>query len=457
MNKIFNFIITDAGNPTFTLDFYRHFKPLYLGANGFTLLIHNIDTFKELVHEANDDFKFRVLIHAEIRNHTSNIEQAEGLKVLKSLKRDFPSGKFLLISGEENILPNQGNLKYEFAEVAGARIYNKADLTNPDFFEVIDGDFVNFKKDFWEVESKDIVSISKSDNSAQPLSIEVESQTINTVATDHPSFTILTALTKDEYSSFRENVYKEKEERGILTGKFKKVEKYTHDFPYDIQFIRQKNMGMVDAALSTANILHQHNTDILIMSGVCGGRESETKLYDIIIPRNIIDIITGKYEKEVFIPYGYSEVINENLIEFLSESERIDAIKDRMFSLVPNTTENKRKNAIINDLSFKFDSLACGSFVLKTNNFLEKKAQEVNNKIVGFEMESYGVMRATNFFNYPHKLSLIVKSVMDFTNEKKVDEINGEPIKNLAAYMSYLCVRVLIPYVSEFYITEFKK
>ena len=103
MNKIFNFIITDAGNPTFTPDFYRHFKPLYLGTNGFTLLIHNIDTFKELVHEANGDFKFRVLIHAEIRNHTSNIEQAEGLKTLKSLKRDFPSGKFLLISGEENI------------------------------------------------------------------------------------------------------------------------------------------------------------------------------------------------------------------------------------------------------------------------------------------------------------------------------------------------------------------
>ena len=72
-------------------------------------------------------------------------------------------------------------------------------------------------------------------------------------------------------------------------------------------------------------------------------------------------------------------------------------------------------------------------------------------------MESFGVIRASKLFNKENKLSLIVKSVMDFTNEEKADEKNGEPVKYLAAYMSYLCVRVLIPYVVDFYKKEIKK
>jgi nucleoside phosphorylase len=118
---------------------------------------------------------------------------------------------------------------------------------------------------------------------------------------------------------------------------------------------------------------------------------------------------------------------------------------------VPNNKNSTRFNEIINNLNIKIGVLACGSFVLKSGGFLETKSKEINDKIIGFEMESYGVMRATKYLNNSKNLSLVVKSVMDYTDEKKSDSVIGEPVKSIAAYMSYLFVRVLIPYIDDFY------
>ena len=95
--------------------------------------------------------------------------------------------------------------------------------------------------------------------------------------------------------------------------------------------------------------------------------------------------------------------------------------------------------------------MACGPFVLKSGEFLETKSKAINDKIIGFEMEGYGVMRATKYLNNPKNISLVVKSVMDYTDENKKDNLAGEPIKSIAAKVSYLCVRVLIPYIDEYY------
>ncbi len=209
-------------------------------------------------------------------------------------------------------------------------------------------------------------------------------------------------------------------------------------------------MGSVESAITTTKILN-NGTDILIMSGVCGGRKSETKLYDIIISSEVVDIITGKYEGNTFIPIGYQEPSNEDLIKYLCESQRVNEIKNRMYSLIPNNKISKRLKDIVNSIDIKFGVMACGPFVLKTGEFLETKSKEINDKIIAFEMESYGVMRATKFLNNHNKFSLVVKSVMDYTDEHKADSVAGDPVKSIAAYMSYLCVRVLIPYIAEFY------
>ncbi len=266
-----------------------------------------------------------------------------------------------------------------------------------------------------------------------------------------PKITILTALTKDEYSSFRENTIKIEENNGVLKANFKTDENFKYDYKKALYFERQKNkMGSVESAITTSKI-YKNGTDVLIMSGVCGGRESEVNIYDIIIATEAVDIITGKYIGNTFVPKGYQEPTNENLIEYLSESQRVSDIKNRMYSLTPNNALSTRLKDIVNNINIKFGVMASGPFVLKTGGFLETKSQAINDSIIGFEMESYGVMRATKYLNDPKKISLIVKSVMDYTDENKKDSDDGEPIKSIAAYISYLCVRVLILYIDEFY------
>lgn len=208
-------------------------------------------------------------------------------------------------------------------------------------------------------------------------------------------------------------------------------------------------MGMVDAAIAT--MIHQEKSDILLMGGVCGGRSGAVKLYDVVIPSTIIDIFTGKYQKQEFRPYAHTAQLNEDLIAYLQETSRKEEIQERMYSLVPASSEFRRKKDIVNGLSFHFDVMACGPFVLQEDDFLEKKALAMNGKIVAYEMESYGVARSVKFCNRKNSLALVVKSVMDYTNSDKADTVAGENVKHNAAYISTLCIRVLIPYVAEFY------
>jgi hypothetical protein len=64
-------------------------------------------------------------------------------------------------------------------------------------------------------------------------------------------------------------------------------------------------------------------------------------------------------------------------------------------------------------------------------------------------MESYSVIRAREILRGNGKFSLVVKSVMDFTGKNKNDGSFGE-IKQGASFMSYLCVRAMMPILLEF-------
>ena len=72
-------------------------------------------------------------------------------------------------------------------------------------------------------------------------------------------------------------------------------------------------------------------------------------------------------------------------------------------------------------------------------------------------MESYGLVRAANLTK---KLSLVVKSVMDYTDSKKSDTHiqendkdnipKGENVKQMASYMSFICIQALIPHLRKY-------
>jgi nucleoside phosphorylase len=432
-----NFTPTYLINTSEDFESWVRKQPFYYKAG--IIFLNSSEQFFKVLESRQKGFSFRLLFHPGLTGN-STIEEndlidVEAIHNTFHSKPDFTDIKIPLIT-RANFLKRQKELDKSAIHFnhLGYRFYYAPYCSTDEFIN----DIPVFQKEHISENSKSVISEALFDSSIQEEIV--------------PKITILTALTNDEYSSFRENTNKIEEKAGVLKAKFKPDDSFSFDYEYPLFFERQNNrMGSVESSITTSKI-YKNGTNVLIMSGVCGGRKSEgVELYDLIIASDVVDIITGKYEGNTFVPIGYQEPTNEQLIDHLSESQRLNEIKNRMYSLIPNNKNSKRLNEIINNLNIKIGVMACGPFVLKSGEFLEIKSKEINDKIIGFEMESYGVMRATKFINNPNNLSLVVKSVMDFTDEHKSDSVIGEPVKSIAAYISYLCVRVLIPYIDKFY------
>lgn len=387
---------------------YNRFTPIFLFGH---------DDFKKAYISSLANIPFRLWIHLEYRDP---INDSLGFQVAQGIKEDFPLLKLQFITRKTTMTELNGHKIF--------LLYNEGDFKWSTYdFELI------------PINNPNLCVSSNSEIAVKHSNIKDNIEKFE--------FSILTALIKDEYHVFKKHLVGNKQ-NGAFIGKFK--DSSENEYKSDIVLIHQNKMGMVDASLKTIDVLNNFNPSSVILAGVCGGRRAKVKLYDIIIPEQIIDIVTGKFEDNNFTPYGYFERLNEDLIAHLKEVvEDENFIKQEMYNLIPNDIKYNREKEILREIEIHFDTMACGPFVLKTDNFLKEKAKDISDKIVGFEMESYGVIRAVTMLK-KESLCLVVKSVMDYTDEKKKDVIEGEDVKLNAAYMSYICTRALIPHIKEY-------
>ncbi len=424
-------------------DHSKFLKKMNLLAKGNSLPVSSIEDFGTLINNLADELNVFVFIHIMGDALGENIPldgiEFQGKSWAISLKQEYPNCNFLFVTS---------NLTQTTIEIYdGIPAHNITDL--------MDKIFVKMSNEFLPQKVREIKSLDTSF-----LVSEISSPTNESVAVSK-DIVILTALVEDEYNSFKNNMDGE-EKCSSFIGKFKEA----NDYKKEVTLVSQLRMGMVDSSITTKNIYKNINPKVLILAGVCGGRkEKKVKLYDIIIPKNVIDIITGRYENGEFIPYGYNEKINEALIDYIEKiTTNPDFVLKEMYNLIPNQ-KHDRENEIVRKIKIHYDVMACGAFVLKTDKFLDETAKKMNDKIVGFEMESYGVIRATEFIDRALKLSVVIKSVMDYTDSKKsdtkiiattsveedIDKIPaGENIKAMAAYMSSICTRALLPHIEKF-------
>lgn len=263
-------------------------------------------------------------------------------------------------------------------------------------------------------------------------------------------FAVITALYDNEFASYDRECTSEqyKGVRNSLLAKFKPLQKvklsYGDDYADPFLLFHQEQMGLVDAAIHATQAVIKENPTFLLMSGVCGGREGSVNRYDVIIPTEVHDYATGKFKNGQLETKGYKVAMDKDLATFLRRST--DKIIQNMRVLIdPN-----RKDLLSRDFKIIIDEFACGPWVVKTDGFLtEHLVGEVSKNIVGLEMESYSVLRSGELMQAHGKYSIVAKSVMDFTNEQKNDGQFGE-IKASAAYVSYLCIRAMMPLLLEF-------
>ncbi|RZJ92426.1 MAG: hypothetical protein EOO20_01860 [Chryseobacterium sp.] len=441
-SAVLNFIITDPKDISFTTHVYtsRNFlgevKPI---------ILHEFEHFYQIFKQAKDNFEFRLIIHAGLEDSGKTMIGEYIITELQS-KNELRNIEIYLMTRKADLF----GLKY-YVVKDSKTTFNSKYLNHDDFII----DFLATAKVY-----------KKGALPKGPVESIIAIPSIGTEETnfleEHPQpldFAVITALYEDESTAFLKNSSIDKDFVSSMTNllrlKFKPQDDADHDFQDNYLLNHAQKMGMVDATFNAAMLLEKYDPKFLIMAGVCGGKEGrkgsdkETgglKYRDVIIANNIMDIQTGKLEKGIFVPYLLTEELNNQLMTFIEQKK--SKIKDRMYSLTDgDDLEFKNHVAAV---EIRIGDYGCGSQVINTTNHFKEQITSRNNKALAVEMESYSIYRTCKLHNTLDKsmpnLPIVVKSVMDYTDDNKSDEYKSD-----AAKMSYLCVRAMMPLLLEFY------
>lgn len=240
------------------------------------------------------------------------------------------------------------------------------------------------------------------------------------------------------------------------------------------------DMGMVEAATHTSNLIKTFNPKYIAMTGICAGiDEKKQKLGDIVIPHYAWNWQAGKYKngdsEQILKNNLYKKYFKSNMrqkeisefmktkIELLNKSFLIESHEkykkifqngknelEKYQSSIEEETDNskiKKMKSIKNSFKTIMNSnqvnvsilngkLISGSAVVANKVTLEKAIGDETD-INGLDMETYGVYYAAKKLGVDDIIS--IKSICDFADEYKSDIYQP-----YCAYMSAATLKELI-------------
>ncbi len=189
-------------------------------------------------------------------------------------------------------------------------------------------------------------------------------------------------------------------------------------------------MGMVASSVLTMKVIHSFRPKYIAMTGIAAGIEGKSNYGDILISELAFDYTSGKTTKfdgseVVFEPDYKSIELSRDLLEDIQSCKGSKKYLDEIKNMW--TADNKPSNS----LELHIGPFASGGGVVADNTILEN-IQQHSRKLIGLDMETYGLYYAANNCSKPKPLGVIsIKSVTDFANSKK-----GDSYQQYASYTS---------------------
>ncbi|MBR1208752.1 MULTISPECIES: response regulator [unclassified Bradyrhizobium] len=200
---------------------------------------------------------------------------------------------------------------------------------------------------------------------------------------------------------------------------------------YSVAAAAAPRMGMVAAAALTQKMIQRVRPRLLAMTGICAGVRDACHLGDILVADPSWDWQMGKYLKETF------EVAPDQLPTPLEISQRMNILrKDRaMLIELSEHYSGDKPNQIPN---IEVGPVASGSAVLADQETAETIRKQ-HRKLLGVDMELYGVASAARDAGLPRPLAFGLKSVCDFA-----DHLKNDKYQKYCSYMSAQVLRVFM-------------
>jgi len=187
-------------------------------------------------------------------------------------------------------------------------------------------------------------------------------------------------------------------------------------------------MGMVPTGILTAQMIEFFRPKYLAMTGIAAGIQGEVELGDIMVVEHSWDYNSGKISiDDSGNKKFHVDLRQEKLDEDLYNSMNILKNDKSFLNQIYDQYQGNKPRTY---LEIKIGHIASGAAVIANNDVVEGIKLQ-GRKLLGIEMEAYGLFYAANNATNPKPKPLVIKSVCDFADEKKNDDI-----QDYAAYTS---------------------
>jgi nucleoside phosphorylase len=201
-------------------------------------------------------------------------------------------------------------------------------------------------------------------------------------------------------------------------------------------------MGMSFSASLSMKVITKFKPKFLLMTGIMAGVKDKVNLGDIVVANPIWDWGSGKWIPNLKEPqklkseFADLKNIEEDENEFRKSIFQIDPYQytrntlfTRPITLISddklylyNLRANFPRIAPNHDVRLLEGPVASGASVLADKNILNDIKKEQHRKLLGVEMEAYGLFCAAENSPKPKPTALCIKSVVDFGDFEKVDD-----------------------------------
>jgi nucleoside phosphorylase len=211
--------------------------------------------------------------------------------------------------------------------------------------------------------------------------------------------------------------------------------------PIKISATHASRMGMVATAIKTASIINILRPRLVVMTGICGGVKKHTNYGDVIFAECAWDYQSGKLKRED----GQSvfEVSPHQLMATTQVRSKMELLKaDKKF--ISEISQDFDGHLITNP-KLLLGPIATGAAVVADPVYVNTIVGN-NKKVLGIEMEIYGLYSAVENSSNPRPKVFALKSVCDFADAKKDDDY-----QKYCSYMSANVLRVFIERYGDYF------
>lgn len=205
-----------------------------------------------------------------------------------------------------------------------------------------------------------------------------------------------------------------------------------------------EQMGMTATAVITTKIIHQFQPGVIIMCGICAGlKENELNYGDILIADQSWDYGSGKMKDIEHNHTGIRETIFEPDTRPIQLSANLKAKinnflrRNDLLSKIQNDCKYQKPSTV---LKAHIGPIASGSYVISSESKL-KEIKQHQRKLLGVEMEGYGLYYTCEHNQDKAVRGLMVKSVSDFGDSTKNDRYQE--------YSSYTSAQFVYQFILE--------